>query len=189
MFKQKDILDEKNKTLRQISKEVTFPLDKEDKDLIYDMIKYLELSQDDEYASKHNIRGGMGLSFVQLGKLKRIFVIANKIEKDEENDEPDEFIEHIIINPKLISHSEEQVYVEEGEGCLSINRETIGIVPRYARITVEYQDVEGNKQTVRVREEIAIAFQHEMDHLDGILFVDKIDPKDPFKNKDNMRSI
>lgn len=183
MFKQKDILDEKNPLLHTISKEVTFPMDKKDINLAYDMIKYLELSQDEEYANKHNIRGGMGLAFIQLGIRKRIFVIANK------NDEDDTFEEHIIINPKVISHSEEQVYVEEGEGCLSVNRETTGIVPRYARITVEYNDFEGNLKRVRVREEIAIAFQHEIDHLDGILFVDKIDPKNPFKDKDNLRAI
>jgi len=182
MFKQRDILDEKNKILRKKSEEVTFPMDKKDIDLAHDMVKYLKLSQDDEYANKHGIRGGMGLAFVQLGILKRIFVIANK-------NEDETFTEHIIINPKIISHSEEQVYVEEGEGCLSVNRETYGIVPRYARITVEYQDFEGNKKTVRVREEIAIAFQHEMDHLDGILFVDKIDKNDPYKGKDTLRSI
>ena len=191
MFKQKDILDEKNKILRTKSKDVTFPLNKEDKDLVYDMIKYLELSQDEEYATKHNIRAGMGLSFIQLGKPKRIFVIANKNEDDEDdkNKKDISFEEHIIINPKLLTHSEELVYVEEGEGCLSINRETIGIVPRYARVTIEYYDIDGNKKTIRVREEIAIAFQHEMDHLEGILFVDKIDPKNPFKNKDKMRAI
>ena len=49
--------------------------------------------------------------------------------------------------------------------------------------------MDGNKFQIRVREDIAIAFQHEMDHLDGILFVDKIDPKDPFKNQDKMREI
>ena len=81
------------------------------------------------------------------------------------------------------------IYVEEGEGCLSVNRYVEGIVPRYARITVEYYDELGNKQSVRVREEIAVAFQHEIDHLNGILFVDKIDKKDPYKNKDNMRAI
>ncbi len=54
---------------------------------------------------------------------------------------------------------------------------------------IEYQDLEGNKKTIRVREEIAIAFQHEIDHLNGILFVDKIDTKNPYKNKDNMREI
>ena len=187
MFKQKDILDEKNKLLRTKSKEVSFPLSMEDKNLIHDMIEYLKQSQDEEYANKHNIRAGMGLSFIQLGKPKRIFVIANKNEN--EKDSAPSFEEHIIINPKIISHSEELVYVEEGEGCLSVNRETIGIVPRYARTTIEYNDIEGNKKTIRVREEIAIAFQHEIDHLNGILFVDHIDKKNPYKNKDKMREI
>ena len=54
---------------------------------------------------------------------------------------------------------------------------------------VEYQDMDGNKQTIRVREDISVAFQHEIDHLDGILFVDKIDSKNPFKNREKMREI
>ena len=49
--------------------------------------------------------------------------------------------------------------------------------------------LEGNKQTIRVREELAICFQHEMDHLNGILFTDKIDSKNPFKGKDTYRAI
>ena len=156
-----NILDENNKILRTISKEVVFPLSSEDEKLIFD---------------------GMGLAFVQLGVPKRIFVIANK-------NEDDSFEEHIVINPVIKSASEELVYVGEGEGCLSVNRPTTGIVPRHARINVEYQDIKGNKQTIRVREDIAVAFQHEIDHLNGILFVDKIDKKDPFKGKDQMREI
>ena len=183
MFNQCDILDEKNsKILRQVSKEVTFPLDEEDISLINNMIMYLRLSQDEEYAEKNNIRAGMGLSAVQLGKLKRFFVISYK-------NEDGTFEEYKVVNPKIVSNSEELIYVEEGEGCLSVNRYVEGIVPRYARITVEYYDEFGNKITKRVREEIAVAFQHEIDHLNGILFVDKIDKKDPYKNKDNMRSI
>ena len=50
-------------------------------------------------------------------------------------------------------------------------------------------DVDGNKIHVRAREEVAIAFQHEIDHLNGILFVDHIDRKNPFKNQDKMREI
>ena len=81
------------------------------------------------------------------------------------------------------------IYVEDGEGCLSINRETIGIVPRYARVTVEGYDMDGNKIKIRAREELAIAFQHEIDHLNGILFIDHIDPKNPFKGQDIYRPI
>ena len=142
------------------------------------MIKYLRLSQDEEYAEKNNIRAGMGLAFPQLGILKRIFVISYK------NDDGT-FEEHIVINPEIISNSEEKIYVEEGEGCLSVNRAVDGIVPRYARVTVEYNDIDGNKISIRVREEMSVAFQHEIDHLNGILFVDKIDNS----NKDNMRAI
>ena len=176
------ILDEKNKILHQKSAEVAFPLSKEDKKIIDDAIKYLTMSQIDEYSEKYDLRPGMGLSLVQIGVLKRIFVIV------EEQDD-DSFKNYIVINPKIISHSEELIYVGEGEGCLSVNREVDGIVPRYARMKVQYQDIDGNIKTIRVREDISVAFQHEIDHLNGILFVDKIDPKNPFKNQDKMRAI
>ena len=183
MFKQSDILDyKKSKVLRQKSKEVTFPLNEEDKELINNMIMYLRISQDEEYAKKNDIRAGMGLSAVQLGILKRYFVISYK------NDDGT-FLEFKVINPKIVSHSEEKIYVEEGEGCLSVNEYVEGIVPRFARVTIDYYDENGNKKSVRVREEIAVAFQHEIDHLDGIIFTDRIDKKDPFKDKDNMRAI
>ncbi|MBQ3020916.1 MAG: peptide deformylase [Bacilli bacterium] len=175
------ILDESNKILRQVSKEVTFPLDKETKKLINDSLDYLEMSQMDEYIEKYDLRAGMGLSFVQIGILKRIFVISEELEEG--------FNRYILINPKVISRSEELIYVGEGEGCLSVNRPVDGIVPRHARLTVEAYDIDGNKFTIRVREDIAIAFQHELDHLDGILFVDRIDKNNPYKNKEFMREI
>ena len=183
MFKQSDILDEKKaKILRQTSKEVVFPMDEKDILLMNDMIMYLRLSQDEEYAEKNNIRAGMGLSAVQLGVLKRFFVISYKKEDGT-------FDEYKVVNPKILSNSEELIYVEEGEGCLSINRYVDGIVPRFARVSVEFYDEFGNKKTIRVREEMAVAFQHEIDHLNGILFPDRIDKKNPYKDQDKMRSI
>lgn len=179
---QLNILDEKHKILREKSSEVVFPLSEDDKKLINDMLIYLELSQIKEYYEKYNLRPGMGMAFIQVGIKKNIFVIV--YEKDE-----GKFEKYVIINPKLISHSEELVYVGEGEGCLSVNRDTEGIVPRYARINIEYNDINGNKKTIRVREELSVAFQHEMDHLNGILFIDKIDQNDPYKNIDKMREI
>ena len=176
------ILDEKHKILHQKSSDVTFPVSMEDRKLAADTIKYLEMSQDEKIAEKYNLRAGMGMAFVQLGKLKRIFVIANEREDHT-------FEEYVIINPKIISKSEELIYVGEGEGCLSVNRPVEGIVPRHARVTVEYYDYEGVKKTIRVREDLAVAFQHEIDHLNGILFTDKIDSKNPYKNKEKMREI
>lgn len=162
------ILDEKNKVLRKVSKDVTFPLDETDRKNIEDMLKYLKMSQIEEYSNKYDLRPGMGLSYVQIGVLKRIFVIVDEYE-------PGKFQNYIVINPKIKSQSEELIYVGEGEGCLSINRPVEGIVPRHARMTVEAQDMDGNKTSIRVREELAVAFQHEIDHLNGVLFIDHID--------------
>ena len=176
------ILDEKHKILRTTSKEVKFPLSKEDKKTIEDIITYLTMSQIEKYYTKYDLRPGMGMAFIQLGIPKNIFVIVEEIDEEK-------FRNYIIINPKMVSHSEELIYVGEGEGCLSVNREVEGIVPRYARMTITYQNIDGKKQEIRVREDISVAFQHEMDHLNGILFVDKIDKKNPFKDKDKMREI
>ncbi len=181
MLRTKDILDEKDKRLRQISKEVIFPLSKEDIKNIELMEEYLVNSQIEEKAEKYHLRPGMGMAAIQIGVAKRYIVIVQEVEKG--------FDSYIVINPKIISNSTEMIYVEDGEGCLSINRECEGIVPRYARVTVEGYDIDGNKIKIRAREELAIAFQHEIDHLNGILFVDKIDPKNPYKDIDKYRPI
>ena len=182
MLKTNEILDEKVKLLRTVSKEVKFPLTKEDKETIDKMIEYLHDSQIDELAEKYDLRPGMGLSAIQLGIPKRYFVVVNEVDENE-------FETYVLINPKMISNSVEQIYVADGEGCLSVNRPVEGIVPRYARVTFEAYDMDGNKIHVRAREDLSICFQHELDHLNGILFVDHIDPKNPFKNQDNMRAI
>ena len=174
MLKYKEILDEKDKRLRQISKEVEFPLKKEDKKLIETMIEYLKNSQLDSVAEKYDLRPGMGMSAIQLGVAKRYFVVVNEITDPDTPEEEKEF---------------EQIYVTDGEGCLSVNRPVEGIVPRYARCTMEAYDMEGRKVHIRAREDLSICFQHELDHLNGILFVDRIDKKNPFKGKDTMRAI
>lgn len=176
------ILDEKNKLLHQKSSDVVFPMEKKDKQMLEDMLTYLEMSQIEKYSEKYNLRPGMGLAFVQVGIPKRAFVICY------ENDEKT-FDKYIVINPEIISMSEEMIYVGEGEGCLSVNREVDGIVPRHARITVKAYDENGKEFTLRVREELSVAFQHEIDHLNGIMFTDHINPKCPYKDADNMREI
>ncbi len=182
MLKNKDIIDEKDKRLREISKEVEFPLSNEDRKNIDLMIEYLTNSQIEELAEKYDLRPGMGLSAIQIGVPKRYFVVVYEYDEGK-------FDNYIIINPKIVSNSMEKIYVELGEGCLSVNREVDGIVPRYARVTIEGYDMDGNKIRVRGREELAIAFQHELDHLNGILFYDHIDPKNPYKDQNKYRAI
>ena len=85
-----------------------------------------------------------------------------------------------VINPTIISKSKEMVYLPGGEGCLSVDRDTNSLVtPRHYQITVKcaLYDFKNNKiknVTLRLEGYPAIVFQHEYDHLDGILFTDKM---------------
>lgn len=182
MFKKLDILDEKVKSLRQVSDEVIFPLTKEERKLIQRIIDELTYSQIEEYAEKYNLRPGMGLAFPQLGINKRIIVIVHEVDEGL-------FDNYVVINPKIISYSNEMIAAEAGEGCLSVNRDVEGHVKRYARVTIEGFDELGNKIKIRAREELSIAFQHEIDHLNGILFYDRIDKNKPFYKDYELRLI
>ena len=182
MFKKLDILDEKDKRIRMISKDATFPLNKEYKKLIQRAIDELTYSQIEEYEKKYNLRPGMGLAFPQLGINERIIIIVHEVEEAT-------FDNYVVINPKIVSYSEEMIAADAGEGCLSVNRDVEGHVPRHARITIEGFDEDGNKIRIRAREELSIAFQHEIDHLNGILFYDRIDKNKPFYTEDEMRLI
>ncbi|MBR1376537.1 MAG: peptide deformylase [Bacilli bacterium] len=182
MFKKCNILDEKRPELRRISEEVTGPLSNDEKDLIKQAIKHLTYSQIERFEKKYDLRPGMGLAFPQLGINKRVIIIVHEYEEGK-------FKEYVYINPVIVSESEEMIAAEVGEGCLSVNREVEGHVPRHARVTVEGLDIDGNPQRIRAREDLAIAFQHEIDHLDGILFYDRIDPKHRFYTEQEMRLI
>lgn len=182
MFKPLDILDEKDKRLRIPSQDVSFPLSKDDKKLIQQIIDHLTFSQIEEKAQKYDLRPGMGLAFPQLGINKRIIVIVHEFEEGK-------FDNYVVINPVIVSNSAEIIAADAGEGCLSVNREVEGHVPRYARVTVEGYDEDGNMIRVRAREDLSIAFQHEIDHLNGILFYDRIDSKKPFFHDFEIRLI
>jgi len=182
MFKKLDILDEKDKHLRAKSIDADLPLSRDDKKLIQRIIDHLTYSQIEEYEKKYDLRPGMGLAYPQLGINKRIIVIVHEYDDGK-------FDNYVFVNPKIVSYSEEMIAAEAGEGCLSVNREVEGHVPRHARVTVEGYDEDGNKIRVRAREDLAIAFQHEIDHLDGILFYDRINKDKPFYTESEMRLI
>lgn len=182
MFKKLDILDEKDPHLRKKSVDAKLPLSKEYKDTIKQIITELTYSQIEEYEKKYELRPGMGLAFPQLGINERIIVIVHEYEDGK-------FKNYVVVNPKVTSYSDEMIAAEAGEGCLSVNRDVDGHVPRHARVTIEGFDENGNKVKYRAREELSIAFQHEIDHLDGILFYDRINKDKPFYSEDEMRLI
>ena len=182
MYEKLNILDEKDKRLRKISKEATLPLSDEYRKTIKHIIDELTYSQIEDLAEKYDLRPGMGLAFPQLGINERIIVIVHEYEDGK-------FQNYVMVNPKIISTSEEMIAAELGEGCLSVNRDVPGHVKRHARVTVEGYDEDGNKIRVRAREELSLAFQHEIDHLNGILFYDRIDKNKPFYTEDELRLI
>lgn len=174
MLTMKDIIKEGNPILRQIAKEVELPPTTEDKETMEKMIQYLINSQDPEISKKYKLRPGVGLAAPQIGISKRMIAIHVP-------NEGEKFTALGMYNPKIVSHSVEITSLETGEGCLSVDREITNLVPRYARITVKGTTSEGEEVSLRLRGFPAIVFQHEIDHLDGIMFYDRIEGEDPFK--------
>jgi peptide deformylase len=86
-----------------------------------------------------------------------------------------------LANPKIISYSQGFTYLEGGEGCLSVPKSHKGIVPRRAKVIVEAIDLLDNNKVIKIKASgiLAINLQHELDHLEGILYYDHINKKDP----------
>lgn len=185
MLLMKDIIREGNPILKSKCKDVSIPLSKEDEKTIQLMIEYLENSQDDEIAKKYGLRPGVGLAAPQIGIDKKMLVILAYDEKEKLHFYP-------MINPKLISYSEEKTYLNSGEGCLSVDRNVEGYVHRAKRVTIEtYLYCEGKLNHIRLRlkDYISVVFQHEYDHLNGILFVDRINKTNPFEILPNSTPV
>lgn len=185
MILMKDIIREGNVLLRTKCEEVPIPLSNEDEQTIKDMIEYLFQSQDEALARKYNLRPGVGLAAPQIGVCKKMLVILAYDEKGDLHFYP-------MINPKLVSYSEEKTYLDSGEGCLSVDRDVKGYVHRAKRVTVEtyiYSTEKIMKVRLRLKNYIAVVFQHEYDHLNGTLFVDHINKANPFEIVPNSTPV
>lgn len=169
-----DIVREGHPVLREVAEPVALPLQEEDRETLTCMMQFLKNSQDAEMAAKYKLRSGVGLSANQIGVAKRMFVMYAA-------DEKGRLVEQAWVNPKIISHSVAMVYLPDSEGCLSVDRPVNGFVPRYESVKVKGYDAEGNELTVRYKGYHAIVVQHEIDHLDGIMFYDRINKEHPFK--------
>ena len=111
---------------------------------------------DDMYETMYQAEG-VGLAAVQIGKLKRMLVIDDY-----------EGSKLVMINPKRVEESGD---VEALEGCLSVP-ERVGKVKRFETVKVEYQTADGEETEIEAEDFLARIIQHEMDHLDGILYTD-----------------
>lgn len=188
MITMKDFVPEKEPILREQARPVEFPINEELKETAVAMRQFLINSQDPKMAEKYNLRPGVGVAAPQIGIDQQIFVVY-LMDYDEEGNETEPLIDEIFVNPKIISHAVQKVALKEGEGCLSVPREVPGIVPRPKRVTVKYNDLEGNEKKIRLRDYQAVVVQHEIDHLKGILFYDHIDEKTPWEPDEDTTLI
>ena len=143
------ILTEPNKLLRQISKSVE-TVGEEEQKLMDDMLETM-------YEAP-----GIGLAAVQIGVPKRIIVMD--IGRDENNKEP-----RFFVNPVIKNKNEVKSIYEEG--CLSVP-DQFAEIERPNSCEVEYLDYDGKQQLLKAEGLLATCIQHEMDHLEGILFID-----------------
>ncbi|WP_424554337.1 peptide deformylase [Streptococcus agalactiae] len=183
-----DIIREGNPTLRKVAEEVTFPLSEKEEILGEKMMQFLKHSQDPIMAEKLGLRGGVGLAAPQLDISKRIIAVLVPNVEDAQGNPPKEAysLQEVMYNPKVVSHSVQDAALSDGEGCLSVDREVPGYVVRHARVTIEYFDKNGEKHRLKLKGYNSIVVQHEIDHIDGIMFYDRINEKNPFAVKEGL---
>lgn len=174
------IVKDNKPSLRQKCKEVT-EIDDKVISLVNSMHDYLVASQDEEVQKRYGIREGVGLAAPQIGENIRALVVYF-VDVDENGKEV--IVDHRLINPKIILESVKEAYLSGGEGCLSVDRAHEGYVYRKYKIQVKaFNALTMKEEIITARGYEAVVLQHEIDHLDGILYYDRINKNDPFFKK------
>ncbi|MCK7488179.1 MAG: peptide deformylase [Bacillus subtilis] len=173
MLTMKDVIQEGHPVLRQRAQEVALPLSTTDLTTLRELMEYVENSQDVDKVAAGDFRSAVGIAAPQIGISKKMFVMKAEDETSET------LHQYAVVNPKIIAFSEELTYLPGGEGCLSVEEEKNGLVPRSKRIKAKAQLVDlatGETKEVlfKLQGYVGIVFQHEYDHLLGVLFVDKV---------------
>lgn len=172
MIRRQDIILQDNPHIRRKALEVKLPMDEETKKILLDMCEYLKVSQDEEKSKELDIEPGVGIAAPQIDVNLRMLAIDVDY-----GDEESRFF-YGVINPKIIASSVQMTYLEGGEGCLSVPNKR-GNVLRHNRVKVKATFYDPLKDTfeekvITLRGYKAVVIQHEMDHLDGTLFIDKL---------------
>ncbi|MGX9292989.1 peptide deformylase [Bacillus sp. A015] len=182
MITMDDIVRDGHPVLRQTAEAVELPPTEEEKQQLADMIEFVKNSQDEDIAEKYGLRPGVGLAAPQINISKRMIAVHCE-------DEDGHQYSYALFNPRIVSHSVKRAYLATGEGCLSVDEAIPGFVPRYEKIRVKATTLEGEDIDIRLKGFPAIVFQHEIDHLNGIMFYDYIQKDQPFAEPDNSVSI
>lgn len=178
-----NIVELPNKILREKSKPVNFPLSDEDIELAETMIYHVE----DSIKPKSKFRPAVGVAAIQYGIPKQMFYVY--IEDSNKNI----IFKDLLINPKVISRSDNLIALQQGEGCLSVNENhphQDGYIKRSSRIVLKaYSYIHKEEKIYDVSSYVAIVMQHELDHLEGMLFIDRRDKKNPWNKPANLSLI
>lgn len=158
--------------IRQECDELVLPLQKEDIENIQKMVSYIEASYQGK-EDKYDIRSGVAIAAIQIGWLKKVAYLHFDDEYGNEK-------LWLLANPKILESSYDKSYLNGGEGCLSVPEDHKGIVPRAARVKVSAYDLIANRPiTIEAEGYSAIVLQHEIDHLHGVLYYDRINVFNP----------
>ncbi len=147
-----------NPKLREIAKPITDVSDREIQNLIDEMLFTLKESK------------GVGLAAPQVGRSLQLIIVASH--PNQRYPHAPQMKPTAMINPKIISYSGETE--KDWEGCLSVPM-IRGLVPRDRKIEVEYTDRQGDRQVAKLTDFVARIFQHEYDHLEGKVFLDRVE--------------
>ena len=177
MITMKNVIREGHPTLYKVAKEVRLPLSSQDKKLLKDLLQYVINSQDDEIAEKYELRPAVGIAAPQVNQSKRMFAVHVR-------DFDGTLYSYAFVNPVLKAKSHDIIYVPGGEGCLSVDRETEGLTPRYGSVVFEALNYDIEKDELvpvelKLHGYVGIVFQHEFDHINGIMYVSKLFPQLP----------
>lgn len=176
MYLSCDIVKEGTESLYEKCEKVRLPLSDDEIECIKGLYEYMIISEVDDLTKKYNIRPGVGIAAPQVGVNKRMFAMNATDFLDEKRKK----YMYAFINPQIVAHTEDMTYLPNGEGCLSVDRDTTGLVtPRYygikfKAILFDYNTTKCKNVTMELYGYPAIVFQHEYDHLDGILYTSKM---------------
>ena len=172
MLTMKDVIREGHPNLYKVAEPVQLPLSVEDKSLLIELLNYIKNSIDDEMADNEDFRPSVGIAAPQVNVLKRMFAIHV-------HDLEGKLYSYMMVNPVITEKSPSLIYLPGGEGCLSVDRVTEGLTPRNEWITLEglrYIEETDTLSPIKLHLEgyVGIVFQHELDHLNGILYTQKL---------------
>jgi peptide deformylase len=173
MAKQLQILQLGDPILRQISQPVDSPGDDSIQVLLANLLTTLRQSN------------GVGIAAPQAGHLRRLLIVASRPNLRYPN--APEMEPTPMMNPRILAHSDQTV--KDWEGCLSIPG-IRGLVPRYTEIEMEYTTAEGKQKRQHLTDFVARIVQHELDHLDGLVFLDRLESfQDVITEQEYMKRV